>query len=139
MIERARTFLIRLFGGWTDFIGHHSFLVLFLSLLATVGAVTYTVNHFRIDTEMADMISDKLPYRKLEKEFQSAFPQFKETIVVVIDREGKIQKSWFERKSGNSLFDQRAMRAIKKAEPLPPIPKEFSDATLEMGFRFHPD
>jgi colicin import membrane protein len=61
------------------------------------------------------------------------------TIVIVIDREGKIQKSWFERKSGNSLFDQRAMRAIKKAEPLPPIPKEFSDATLEMGFRFHPD
>jgi hopanoid biosynthesis associated RND transporter like protein HpnN len=85
MIERARTFLIRLFGGWTDFIGHHSFLVLFLSLLATVGAIIYTANHFRIDTEMADMISEKLPYRKLEKEFQSAFPQFKETIVVVID------------------------------------------------------
>jgi len=61
------------------------------------------------------------------------------TIVIVIDREGKIQKSWFERKSGNALFDQRAMRAIKKAEPLPPIPKEFSDNTLEMGFRFHPD
>ena len=61
------------------------------------------------------------------------------TIVIVIDREGKVQKSWFERKSGNTLFDQRAMRAIKKAEPLPPIPKEFGDNTLEMGFRFHPD
>jgi TonB family protein len=61
------------------------------------------------------------------------------TIVIVIDREGKIQKSWFERKSGNALYDQRAMRAIKKAEPLPPIPNEFSDNTLEMGFRFHPD
>ena len=61
------------------------------------------------------------------------------TIVIVFDREGKIQKSWFERKSGNTLFDQRAMRAIKKADPLPPIPKEFSDPTLEMGFRFHPD
>ncbi len=85
MIERARTFLIRLFGRWTDFVGHHSFVVLFLSLLATLGAMIYTANHFRIDTEMADMISEKLPYRKLEKEFQSAFPQFKETIVVVID------------------------------------------------------
>jgi hopanoid biosynthesis associated RND transporter like protein HpnN len=85
MIERARNYSTRLFERWTDFIGHHSFLVLFLSLLATVGAVIYTVNHFRIDTEMTDMISDKLPYRKLEKEFQSAFPQFKETIVVVID------------------------------------------------------
>ena len=85
MIEQTRTYSIRLFAKWTEFIGHHSFLILFLSLLATVGAVIYTANHFRIDTEMADMISDKLPYRKLEKEFQRAFPQFKETIVVVID------------------------------------------------------
>jgi hopanoid biosynthesis associated RND transporter like protein HpnN len=85
MIERTHTYSIRLFAKWTEYIGHHSFLVLFLSLLATVGTVIYTVNHFRIDTEMTDMISDRLPYRKLEKEFQSAFPQFKETIVVVID------------------------------------------------------
>jgi len=32
-----------------------------------------------------------------------------------------------------------AWEAIKKAEPLPPIPKELSDNTLEMGFRFHPN
>jgi hypothetical protein len=32
-----------------------------------------------------------------------------------------------------------AMRAIMKAEPFPPIPKEFSDKTFEFGFRFHPD
>jgi hopanoid biosynthesis associated RND transporter like protein HpnN len=85
MIERTRTYAIRLFVRWTEFIGHHSFVVLFLSLLATVGVLIYTVNHFRIDSEMTDMISDKLPYRKLEKEFQTAFPQFKETLVVVID------------------------------------------------------
>jgi hopanoid biosynthesis associated RND transporter like protein HpnN len=85
MIERTRAFFIRLFGAWVGFIGHHSFLILFLSLLATVGVAIYTANHFRIDTQMTDMISEKLPYRKLEKEFQNAFPQFKETIVVVID------------------------------------------------------
>jgi len=85
MIERARNYSIRLLERWTDFIGHHSFLVLFLSVLATAGVLIYTLNHFRIDTELTDMISEKLPYRKLEKEFQSAFPQFKETIVVVID------------------------------------------------------
>lgn len=60
-------------------------------------------------------------------------------IVVIIERDGKIQKSWFEKKSGNSLYDQMAMRAIKKAEPLPPIPKEFSDDTFEIGIRFYPD
>jgi len=61
------------------------------------------------------------------------------TIVVIIDREGKVQKSWFEKRSGNALYDQMAMRAIMKAEPFPPIPKEFSDKTVEIGFRFHPE
>ena len=60
-------------------------------------------------------------------------------IVVVIEREGKIQKTWFEKRSGNALYDQMAMRAIKKAEPYPPIPKEFGDSTFEVGIRFYPD
>jgi TonB family protein len=60
-------------------------------------------------------------------------------IVVIIEKGGKVQKSWFEKKSGISLYDQMAMRAIKKAEPFPPIPKELSDDTLEIGIRFYPD
>jgi len=60
-------------------------------------------------------------------------------IVVSIEREGKIQKTWFEKRSGNALYDQMAMRAIKKAEPFPPIPKEFSDNTFEIGIRFYPE
>jgi TonB family protein len=60
-------------------------------------------------------------------------------IIIVIERDGKIQKSWFEKKSGNALYDQSAMRAIKKADSLPPIPKEFSDNTFEIGIRFYPE
>jgi colicin import membrane protein len=60
-------------------------------------------------------------------------------IVVIVERDGKVQKSWFEKRSGNAHYDQMAMRAIKKAEPLPPIPKEFSDETFEIGIRFHPE
>jgi TonB family protein len=54
-------------------------------------------------------------------------------IVVIIKRDGKIQKFWFEKKSGNAVYDQSAMRAIRKAEPLPPIPKELGENTLEFG------
>ncbi len=64
---------------------------------------------------------------------------FETIIVIIVERDGKIQKSWFEKRSGNSLYDQMAMRAIKKAEPLPPIPKEFGDETFEIGIRFHPE
>ena len=60
-------------------------------------------------------------------------------IIIIIERDGRIQKSWFEKRSGNALYDQSAMRAIKKADPLPPIPKEFSDNTFEIGIRLYPE
>jgi len=57
-------------------------------------------------------------------------------IVLVIERDGKIQRWWFEKKSGNELYDQMAARAIKKAEPFQPIPKELNEKSLEVGIRF---
>jgi TonB family protein len=60
-------------------------------------------------------------------------------IVIVIEKGGKIQKAWFEKKSGNALYDQMAMRAIRKAEPFPSFPKELSDDSLEIGIRFYPE
>jgi TonB family protein len=60
-------------------------------------------------------------------------------IVILIDKGGKLQKVWFEKKSGHTLYDQMAMRAIKKAEPFPPIPKELGEEAFEVGIRFHPD
>lgn len=60
-------------------------------------------------------------------------------IILLIGKEGKIQKMWFEKESGNSNYDQMAIRAIKKAEPFPPIPEELKENTLEIGIRFIPD
>jgi TonB family protein len=60
-------------------------------------------------------------------------------IVVIIQKDGKVQKLWFEKRSGNALYDQMAMWAIKKAEPFPPMPIEFGEETFEIGIRFHPD
>ena len=63
-----------------------------------------------------------------------------ETVVVIsTTRDGKIKEMWVEKRSGNALYDQMAIRAIKKAEPLPPIPKELGENTLEIGIRFLPD
>jgi len=60
-------------------------------------------------------------------------------IVVIIEKDGRIKKYWFEKKSGNDLYDQTAVRAIKKAEPLPPLPNELGEETLEVGIRFSPN
>ncbi len=60
------------------------------------------------------------------------------TISVVLDRQGKILQREFERKSGNSLFDQLAMRAVEVASSkgLLAAPPDIPDRSLEVGFRF---
>ena len=60
-------------------------------------------------------------------------------LIVIIERDGTIQKWWFEKKSGHPAYDQTVVRAIMKADPLPPIPKDFSENTIEIGLRFSPD
>jgi TonB family protein len=63
-----------------------------------------------------------------------------ETVIVIkVQRDGSILESWFEEKSGSSIYDESAMRAIKKADPLPPFPQELEEDVLEIGIRFHPE
>ena len=53
---------------------------------------------------------------------------------------GEIEQFWIEEGSGNDYYDQSAIRAIRKANPLPPLPDELSDAPLEVGINFkYPD
>jgi TonB family protein len=75
----------------------------------------------------------------LPENFVSETVDLETIIIVLIDRDGKVRKMWIDKKSGDVHYDQAAMRAIKKAEPLPPIPKELGESNLEVGFRFLPD
>ncbi|TAL17555.1 TonB C-terminal domain-containing protein [bacterium] len=58
------------------------------------------------------------------------------TVSVVLSRDGTVQKSWIEESSGNPVFDQSALKAFVRAGKLPPIPAEFPDDVIEVGFRF---
>jgi len=49
---------------------------------------------------------------------------------------GEIEQFWIEKRSGNTYYDQSALRAIRKANPLPALPDELSDAPLEVGVNF---
>ncbi|MCL5978699.1 MAG: cell envelope integrity protein TolA [Nitrospirae bacterium] len=54
-------------------------------------------------------------------------------INIKIARDGSVTVDKIEKGSGNPLFDRSALRAISKASPLPPPPRE-----MEMGVRFKP-
>ncbi len=60
------------------------------------------------------------------------------TLVVRIAKDGSIQKTWFEHRSGKELFDQSTLKAIMEAAPMPPLPKALGPGPIEIGIRFKP-
>jgi colicin import membrane protein len=59
-------------------------------------------------------------------------------IVIKIMPNGEITDIWFEKKSGNSYFDDSVYKAVKKSNPLPPLPKEYTRPYYELGLIFTP-
>jgi colicin import membrane protein len=63
-----------------------------------------------------------------------------ETLVgIKILSNGEILDVWIDKKSGNQYLDESAIRAIKKSNPLPPLPKEIGVYDYKVGFRFTPE
>jgi TonB family protein len=56
---------------------------------------------------------------------------------VRILRSGDIADLWYEKSSGNKYFDESALKAVKKANPFPPLPEFIPDKSVEVGIRFH--
>lgn len=79
---------------------------------------------------------------KIVKKIQSnwSYPEGKggkEAIVIVkIDRSGKIVDLFFEKKSGDSLFDSSVYRAVKFSSPFAPLPEVWKHDYMELGIRF---
>lgn len=63
----------------------------------------------------------------------------KAVVIIVVRRDGKIEKMQFEKKSGNPLFDDSVLRALQKADPLPKFPDIYSPPRDEIGVRFRPE
>ena len=59
------------------------------------------------------------------------------TIIVKIMRGGEIRDIWFEKRSGNSYFDDSVFKAVKKSDPLPPLPEGYLGPFYDVGFRFN--
>lgn len=54
-----------------------------------------------------------------------------------ISRNGAVTDLGFEKRSGNRYFDDSAMKSIRKASPLTPLPEWIRGDSIEIGIRFH--
>ena len=52
-------------------------------------------------------------------------------------RNGSVSHLSFEKESGNRYFDESAIKAVKKAEPFPPLPEGVDKRYIDLGIRFH--
>ena len=62
--------------------------------------------------------------------------QLEAIVVLKINRQGKIISKYFEKSSGNIIFDRSVKEAIEKSVPLPPLPKDYTKNFHEIGVRF---
>jgi len=92
-------------------------------------------------TRAIDLYNLELMYR-IQKNwaFNTQLARGKETgevrIVIKISKSGQIQDVWFETRSGNRLLDESAMRAVKKSNPLAPLPRGYN--SYDVGLIFTP-
>lgn len=80
-----RNYSKQLIVRWVNFIQSRSFTVVIITMLITVGILFYSIRNFKINTDLNSMISEKLHFRKVEKDFTRSFPQLADTIVIVLD------------------------------------------------------
>lgn len=57
---------------------------------------------------------------------------------IKIGTSGELIDLWKEKGSGNTLFDESGLRAIKKSAPFPSLPDELLPGPFEVGVRFCP-
>ena len=70
---------------WISFVERFRVAIVILSVLATAAAMYYTVNNLEMNTSTKDMLSPKLPWRKLDTEIEKQFPQYTDNIIAVVE------------------------------------------------------
>ena len=78
--------------------------------------------------------------QKVQEEWQrqnpSADPAEKPLISVEIMRDGSIKPPAVDKSSGNTFYDNAALRAVMAAGPFPKLPDEWTKPSLRVIFRF---
>jgi TonB family protein len=69
-------------------------------------------------------------------QWSTDFGSLKTVVYFRIDKEGTVTEASVHDSSGDKLFDQQAIRAIKLSSPFPPLPQEFPENDLGVFFEF---
>jgi uncharacterized protein len=71
-------------GRTVDFCTRNARLIIALGVIFAAACGLYTVRHFAVNTDLANLISSNLTWRQRELAYEKAFPQSIESIIAVI-------------------------------------------------------
>ena len=77
--------LPRILLWWTNTVSRRAPRVILLMLLLSGLGLHYTISHLGIDTDTKKMFSEDLPFRRAHIDYQQAFPQYVDFLLVVVD------------------------------------------------------
>lgn len=84
-MHRLRNIGQRIFSGWITLSYRHAAWVLIILLATAAIATVYTARNLGIHTDTTDMLSEELPFRVNLAHFKESFPQYEETLLLVLD------------------------------------------------------
>lgn len=75
----------RFLAAWSETVCRHAVWVIVFTLAVSAGIGLYAKDRLGINADLATMLSEELPYRKLERQFFRSFPMFTDPLLVVVD------------------------------------------------------
>jgi colicin import membrane protein len=93
------------------------------------------------DPELMDIYQVEIAYRiqknwSFNEQLAGGRTDLEAWAAIKVMPNGEIKETWFDKRSGNSYFDEQAKKAILKSNPLPPLPKGYWRPYFEAGFHF---
>ncbi len=85
LVKRNTGILGRTLSHWVEFVIRFAPWVLVSSAVVTGMLLYYTVNNLGISTDTTDMLSESVRFRLIHEEYKRAFPQYHNTLLIVID------------------------------------------------------
>lgn len=112
----------RLLADWISIVSRWPVFVIMMAAMSTAGLHYYTVNNLGINTDTADMLSAKLPFRQTYEAYKREFPQYVDTLLLVIDAD---------------IPEQAGAAADALADRLTRMPQLFKSVYPPGGDRFY--
>jgi colicin import membrane protein len=69
----------------------------------------------------------------------AAFKKLETEVTIKVRKDGRIVDISVDKRSGNRVYDESILRALRAVDPLPPIPASLNVDTMEIPFRFRPE